>query len=41
LPSQLEKEDAKTISEFIIIDNELETQRRDKLKQMESKMRMT
>lgn len=40
LPSQLEKEDAKTMEEFIIINNELQAQEEEKAQQMEAEARL-
>jgi len=40
LPSQLEKEDAKIIEEFRIIENELYRQSEDKNREMEAEARL-
>ncbi len=36
LPSQLEKEDSKTIESFIIIENELITEKEEEMRRMEA-----
>ena len=40
LPSQLEKEDSVTIESFILIENELRTQEREKMDRMDAEMRL-
>ena len=40
LPSQLEREDGKTIEVFAIIFNEFEGRKQDKLKEMETEARL-
>lgn len=40
LPSQLEKEDAKTIEEFILINNEFQAQEEDRAQQMEAEAKL-
>ena len=40
LPSQLEREDSKTIELFGLILNEIEAQKEDKARQLENEMRL-
>ena len=40
LPSQLEEEDAKTIEEFVIINNELIALEEDKIAQLEAEAKL-
>ena len=40
LPSQLDKEEARTMEEFIIIDNQIKILEEEKQREMESDMRL-